>query len=119
MNGDYQVWRDEIAGVLDQRRYPVSWLDREVISGRVLVWAVADAIILAEIRSYPSGAADIHGLVAAGNAETIINDLIPQAERYGRDWGCLAAVIESREGWQRALKPSGYELYQTALRKDL
>ena len=62
---------------------------------------------------------DVHALIAAGDRNEIVDELAPQAEELGRANGCVAAVVESREGWKRALKGRGYYPYQLTLRKEL
>ena len=44
--------------------------------------------------------------------------LIPKAEQWGRELGCIGALIESREGWARVMRPHGYRLFQTTIRKE-
>lgn len=116
---DYYLWRHDFGEVLDRRYYSLKWLDDMVLSGRVKLFTSDHAAILAEIKEYPTGARDVHGLVAAGNLGEIVETLIPQAEEWGRAMGCLGAVIESREGWGKVLKTNGYEPFQTAIRKEL
>lgn len=116
---DYARWREAFAEALDPRRHTIEWLDQLVADGRAIFWAADDAAMLTELRFYPTGAKDIHGLVAAGELEAITGKLIPQAEEWARAAGCIGAVIESREGWVRSLKASGYRTYQTAVRKEL
>lgn len=116
---DYEAWRDRFAEILDPRRYTLEWLDGQVSSGRAVFWGAEDAAMLTELRRYPTGVIEIHGLVAAGDMKSIIDGLIPRAEDWARKAGCIAAVIESRAGWARQLRPHGYELHQTAIRKDL
>lgn len=115
----YLRFRDQFAEVLDPERYTVSWLDRQVAFGAFHVLGNEDACILVEIRAYPTGAVDIHGMLAAGDLSEIIGHLIPQAEEFGRERGCSSASLASRSGWVRALKQSGYGIYQTELRKAL
>lgn len=115
---DYLKFRDGFASILDERFYPLPWLDAQVWSQLVKLWCCEDAAILVELRTYPSGAKEVHGLAATGNMESIIG-LIPLAEQWGRENGCVVATIESREGWKRALKSYGYVPYQTVIRKEL
>jgi hypothetical protein len=115
----YYDWRDEFAKVLDPALYTIEWLDEQVSKGAALFGACDDAAIIVEFREYPTGAKDIHGLIAAGNLDNIVGILIPQAETLARAHGCVGAVIESREGWSKVLAESGYRPYQTAIRKAL
>lgn len=115
---EYLRFRDAFRAAMDERLYPAEWLDRRVLSGDVLFLSTQDAAIVAEVRTYPSGAQDVHGLVAAGAMDEIVERLIPEAEAWGRAQGCAGAIIESREGWARALRRYGYEPFQTAVRKE-
>lgn len=112
----YLDFREDFAA-LDPDRYPVDYIDHQVASGAWRCWGNAHAAILAEIKTYPSGLREVHGVAAAGDLQAII-ELIPLAEEWGREQGCVRAVIESRPGWERAL-PKEWELHQVAMRKDL
>jgi hypothetical protein len=115
----YLHFRPQLAEALDPAFYPIEHLDALILSGRACLWVGADAAIVAEIRDYPGGARVVHGLVAAGRIEEITAHLIPKAEAWGKAMGCTSAIIESRSGWMRALKPNGYEPHQVAVRKEL
>lgn len=115
----YLKFRDAFGEVMDERYHTLDWLDGQVLKGLVQFFRANDAAIIAEVRDYPTGARDVHGLIAAGNLETIIRVLIPRAEEWGKAAGCVAAQIESREGWARALRPSGYCTHQVIVRKEL
>lgn len=120
--GDWQTYlrfRDEFASVLDPARYTIEWLNGEVWSGRMIVIGNDDACVLCKIETYPTGAMDFHGMLAAGDLETIVEKLIPYALDYGRELGCIGGLIESRAGWVRLLKKSGWNIHQTTLRKVL
>ena len=116
---DYARFRAGFAAALDPDFYPLSYLDELVATSRGLLWTTNRAAIVAEIKTYPGGAKVIHGLVATGDLREIVETLIPKAEAWGREQGCRYAIIESREGWARQLKGSGYETYQTSVRKVL
>ncbi len=115
----YTEWRDAFAEVIDERYYTLDWLDMRLLNGEVMFWGTESAAIIAELREYPTGAIDVHGLIAAGDLREIIGDLIPKAEAWGRERGCIGAVIESRQEWARALAPHGYEPFQLTVRKEL
>lgn len=115
----YLAVRDAFAQAMDHRLYTLEWLDQQIISGEARFWRTERAAIVAELRRYPTGNMDVHGLIAAGAPEDIVNELIPAAEEWGRSMGCLGAIIESRSAWARLLKDSGYAPHQLALRKEL
>jgi hypothetical protein len=116
---EYCRFRDGFEELLDERFYYIEWLDKQFISGAYKLFSCADAAALVEIKTYPTGAREVHGVAATGNLKSILSDLIPRIEAYGRDQGCEIAGIESRAAWVRLMKPHGYEQYQTCIRKDL
>lgn len=116
---DYLRWREEITKALDPAFYPIDWLDEQILQQRALIIAVDDGCVVIEIRNYPGGAREVHGLVAAGNIKTIVDVVIPAVEAFGREHGCRWACCESKAAWSRLLKPSGYQTFQVTLRKEL
>lgn len=114
----YVGHREEISGLLDPRCYCIGWLDKELLDGRAHALANDDAVIVFAVRTYPEGAKELHGLVAAGRLAAII-PLIGEAERWAKAEGCVFACIASREGWRKVLEECGYMLHQIELRKEL
>lgn len=115
---EYLRFRDDFANILDPRFYTIAWLDGEVWSGRIRLFSGADSAILATIKAYPTGALEAHVMAAAGELNELISSTIASVETWARSIGCICTVIESRPGWVKMMKASGYELYQTAIRKD-
>jgi hypothetical protein len=115
----YLRFRPQFEETLDPARYTIEWLDDKILTGEFKLWVGEGAAIVAKLESYPTGAMDIHGMIAAGSLEEIRGVLIPQAEHFAKSIGCIGAMISSREGWAKALKANGYELHQTVLRKEL
>ena len=116
---DYVRFRDKFEEAIDARFYPIDYLDHLVASGNGLFFCNAKSAIIVEIKTFPSGAMAVHGLVAAGKIRAIRDELIPQAEEFGRRLGCAFGIIESSPGWARVMKKSGYEVFQTAIVKEL
>lgn len=116
---DYLRWRDEIAKALDPAFYPIDWLDGQILEGRATTIATDEGCVVIEIRTYPGGAREVHGLVAAGDLKAIVGTVIPAVEQFGRERGCQFACCESKPGWARLLKYSGYQMHQVTLRKEL
>ena len=115
----YLRFRPQFAEALDERLHTVGHLDMLLNSGAAKAWFGDNAAMVTELRTYPTGAAVIHGLVAAGELSEIVGQLIPKAEAWAKSIGCVMAIIESRPGWAKALKASGYEPHQVAVRKEL
>lgn len=115
----YLLFRDRIAPVLDERIHPLAWLDAQVFAGLVRVLSEGASCLLYEFKPYPSGAQEIHAVVAVGDAEVIAGPLRKQFEQIGREAGCLFAGVASRPGWARRLKAEDYHVYQVTVRKEL
>lgn len=114
----YLRFRPAFAEAMDPRLYDIDYLDGLILSGRARFWRTDTAAIVAEIKLFPTGAKVVHGLIAAGDIEGI-KSLIPLAEDWGRQVGCIGGMIDSRPGWARAMKSAGYAPHQLALWKDL
>ena len=115
----YVRHREGFESIIDQRFYGLDWIERQILEGRYVVFANDRAAALAEIKTYPTGARELHYLAGTGELDALLHEIRPDLEQWGRDQGCITAVMESREGWQRALGPFGYELFQVGLRKEL
>jgi hypothetical protein len=124
MSPSYARFRPMLAEAVDGRFYTIDYLDWLVRTGRAQFWpALAGdgrpvAAIVTELRDYP-GCRAIHGLAAAGDLDAILGTLIPAAEAWGKAKGCAFAIVESRPGWQRALRGHGYQPHQVAVVKAL
>lgn len=116
---EYLSFRDRFAEALDPRLYSLEYLDWLVVNGHGKFWSCGTAAIIAEIKTYPTGAKAVSGLIAAGDLNDIATVLIPLAEQWGRENGCIFGMIESRPGWAKRMKPHGYEVFQTSLIKEL
>lgn len=114
----YLRWRPAFAMAIDARMYAPEWLDARILAGSAQFWCSDDAAAVTEIRYYPTGAYDVHGLVAAGDAGAVRDRIIPAIEAWGRSIGALGIVIESRPGWARLLRSAGFEPHQMAVRKE-
>lgn len=115
----YLSFRSAFLEVMDERYHTLDWLDGQVLDGKVQFWRSDNAALLTEIKTYPTGARDIHVVISAGDMREVIEILRPQAEAFGHSLGCIAATVESRIGWARALEPYGYETHQLTVRKEL
>jgi len=115
----YWLWRDTFIDVIDQQYYPIEWLDGLLLADKAFFVFTDNAAAIYEIKNYPSGVKDVHGLVCAGDLCDIQNTLIPAAREHGRSLGCIGFLIESRPGWVKALKSDGFELFQASVRAPI
>lgn len=103
---------------LSPDKFPPDYIDAQVWAGFWQCWSDGRAAILAEIKTYPSGLKEVHGLAAAGDLENIVA-LIPYAEAYGRKAGASLASIESAPGWARIMEKHGYATDQVRIVRGL
>lgn len=120
MNGlhDYLAFREQFREAMDPAFYTIGHLDSLMASGRAFMFANDDAAIVVELKNYPGGAKVVCGLIAAGDIEAI-KHLIERAEEWGRLNHCTHGMIESRPGWERAMKAHGYRPFQISIVKEL
>ena len=111
----YTRFRDEFAGILDSRFYTMDWLDCQVSNGAIRVLGNDKAAILYKFERYPTMWLELQGMAAAGDLETIKNELIPAAELVAKAMGCGSAEIASRPAWAKLLKD--YEVHQVSIKK--
>ena len=114
----YQQYRERFREGMDARFYTVEHLDELFVSGRAAILGNELAAIMIEIKPFPGGAVAVNGLVGAGSLDEIKN-LIAVASQWGRENGCSHFIIESREGWARALKSEGFAPFQVSIVKEL
>lgn len=114
----YQRHHHEVRALLDERFYPIAWVDQRVWMGAIRLIADDRAIIGFEIKQYPGGARELHGMFACGAIESILA-LIDQAVAFARDLKCDVASIESRSGWAKVLKSRGFAPHQLRIVKEL
>lgn len=114
----YVSFRPELCKAFDPRCYSIEWLDGQVFSGRFQLWACPEAVLVTEVKMYPTGARDLHGMIAAGSLEGI-SRMRERSEDWARGEGVEFASAASRPGWARVLERHGYALHQVELRKEL
>ena len=116
---EYQRFRDQFISILDPALYTPAWLDCMVLTGQFRLFTSERSAILASIHVYPTGLKEVHGEAAVGELKEIVSSTIPQAEVWARSQDCTLASIQSRPGWIKMMKHSGYDLHQSCIRKVL
>lgn len=115
----YLRFRDAFAEVLDSRTHTIEWLDQKVWAGFMRVWGDETACLLTEDKRFPTGAFEVHVMIAAGDMETLVNRTIREVEEWARQRGALFVTIASRKGWEKIMRPHGYGHWQSELRKEV
>lgn len=115
----YAEWRGEFAKAIDPRFYTLDYLDWLLRTGQANLWVGLQCALVTRVKLFPSGNSAVEFLVAAGDLDELTKELAPSVEQWGRENGCMFALIESRPGWERAMKRHGYELFQASIVKEL
>lgn len=90
-----------------------------VAKGLVQVWFGDRSVMFSEVQSYDAHMA-IQCFAAAGCRAEIEGVVRPAVEAWGKSQGCDLALVEaSRPGWEKALKPHGYDRWSVTLAKAL
>lgn len=108
-------YRDQFAKAMQGSFYSIEELERGIGQGRVLFFPGREAAITAEKATY-GGATVLQVTWAVGDADEIVS-LAPGIEAMARLLGCSEVLVEGRRGWERSLKPMGYEFFSVTLRK--
>lgn len=111
-------FRDDVASLLDQRFYPLEWVEAEIAAGRIGIMANEAAIIGFQAKRYPGGATELHGMFAAGELSGILA-LIDEICGASKELGVTVAAIESRGAWARVLKDRGFVQDRVRIIKEL
>jgi len=89
----------------------------DLISGAAQLWPGERSALVTQVFEAPDGPS-LHVWLAGGDLGDILA-LKPGIEAWGRARGCLSVTIEGRRGWERLLKPDGFERVGRELRKRL
>lgn len=112
----YHRHRAEIAQLLDERFFPLSWVEQEIKAGRIAVFGNDAAVIGVQRREYPGGATELHAMFAAGELKAALelwDGLLACAEGFD------VAAIESRSGWERVMASRGFKRDRVRIVKEL
>lgn len=111
-------WRDQVVAMLDQRKWPIDWIESEIASGSIALLENETAVIGVEKRVYPGGYTELHGVFAVGEMADILL-LIDSAVEAAKVRGFDGASISSKPAWGRILKSRGFVPYQLNIVKEL
>lgn len=99
----------------------VADLDLELrTSPAATLWTGERSVVFLRIEDCENGERVLNAAPAAGDLREILEHGTADVETYARETGCTQILIQAgREGWERALKPYGYEQVAIILRKVL
>lgn len=114
---NWAYWREEIAKAADGEHHSIESIEALIMRGVLKVWIAADCCLLLELMDYPKARA-CQVMWAAGDLDAI-KAQSPGVEAWAKSQGCTEMLVESRPGWQRALKDIGYQPWSVTVRKAL
>lgn len=109
-------FRDQFAEAMEGGPHKIELLEADVMAGRAYFWPGENAAVVATVLEYPGGARDLQTLWAVGDAAEVLT-LEPGIAATARLLGCSGVLVEGRRGWERMLKPLGYEPWSVTVRK--
>jgi hypothetical protein len=118
MLAQWERYRPQIAEAMDGGLYTLDELEAEIARGETYFWPGANAAVVAKPVSYPNGAKAMTTLWAVGDLDEVLA-LAPGIEATARLVGCTLMLVEGRKGWEKLLKPQGYEPWSVTVAKVL
>ena len=101
MKSDYAAWRHRLAEANDPAFWPIEAIDVLLANNEAQFWCDGNAALVTRIVAYPGNAVAVETLAAAGNLETLRDEIAPAVEAWGRLHGCTHLLIAGRAGWAR------------------
>lgn len=84
-------------------------------AGAAQLWEGVRSAFVTQVSPEPR---TMHCWLAGGDLAEL-RSLVPGIEAHARAIGCLFASVDGRKGWERVLRPYGYEREGAELRKAL
>jgi hypothetical protein len=96
----------------------IDGIEQKIADGQYQFWAGNTAAAVTEVRELgPFKVLSI--LHAGGELSSLIRELLPVLYEAAANLGCSLVMVMGRKGWERALKPEGYEHAVTVLLKEI
>lgn len=102
---------------LEGGRRTMADVARAIGEGKAQLWPGKACAMVTEVHTFPTGKALQVWLAGGDMAELMA--MQAGVEAWGRLVGCSEVIIEGRKGWERTLKPAGFELFSVCLRKAI
>ena len=106
-------------------KYNLSDVISQVLQGMLTLWVVynetkdkAVGCLLTEILGYPRSKA-LSIFLLGGDDFTEIVQTLDELKEYAKGMGCKTIEFYGRDGWEKVLKPSGFEKIHIVMRLNL
>lgn len=93
-------------------------LVHQLVTGEYQLWRTDNSAGVTQINENPFNKC-LFIFLAAGDLNEIANVAGPVIEQWAADIGCTSIILSGRLGWERAVRPLGYEFQSTNLIKKL
>lgn len=88
-----------------------------ITSGHMQLWPAERGCAVTEIVDFPQKKV-LHVFLAGGEMDQLFA-MIDSAAVWGREQGCTSMTLSGRLGWQRAMKPLGWEPKMIVMEKGI
>jgi hypothetical protein len=117
LHAQWMRWRPMFEEAMSDGLYSIGMLERSIGQGRSIFFPGKNAALVGEKVSYHDR--DVFQVLwCVGDLEEAVG-MAPGVEAMARSLGCAEMLIEGRKGWERVLKPMGYEPWSVTVRKAL
>lgn len=120
MLAQWARFKDRFAEAMedDASLYTIEDLEQRIATRRAFLFAGKESAVVAEVVDYPGGAKAMQMLWSCGDLGEIVA-LAPGIEAMARMVGCTKMIVEGQKGWERVLKPHGYQFFSVTIAKEL
>lgn len=109
--------KDWLQEALEGGFYTMDDVARAIAEKRAQFWPGKNAAIVTELDTLAQTRV-IRVWLAGGDMDEVLS-MASGIESWARLQGCKSVLIEGRKGWERTLKPQGYEPFSVILTKAL
>lgn len=106
-------------------KYSVADIKEAILGQNLILWVVyndeekrAQGCVLTEIYEYPQKRCLMIFLLAGDGFDRIVT-LLPDLMEYGKGRGCVSLEFYGRPGWEKTLRPHGFEKIHTVMRLNI
>lgn len=111
-------FRDQFAEAMEGGPYSIELLESRIARGEAYFFPGKAAAIVAQVHTYETGERDLQTLWAVGDLAEVLA-MEPVLTSTARLLGCGGVLVEGRAGWEKMLKPLGYEPWSRTVRKAI
>ena len=98
--------------------YTIDDVLKDIEHDHAIFYPVKNGAAIFRIALYPQKRI-LRLWLAGGEMDANLNAVLEAAEFHAREHDCAGIEIGGRKGWERVLKPHGYEYRCVVLKKDL